>query len=193
VDQALKNCGSVDSYLSILKVYYESAEITRTNIENAYNEENWKNYTSYVHSLKSTSRTIGAKELSKMAEMLEKAGNENDFATIREFHNEMLSLFSVIKYTLSKVPEIDEENRKEQDDTAKEDISPAQLKDAYQSIIEVSRSLDYDTLSFILDSLKRYKLPEADAKIIRSIGNMAYKLQWDEIINTATQGLNAQE
>ncbi len=193
VDQALKNCGSVDSYLSILKVYYESAEITRTNIENAYNEENWKNYTSYVHSLKSTSRTIGAKELSKMAEMLEKAGNENDFATIREFHNEMLSLFSVIKYTLSKVPEIDEENREEQDDTAKEDISPAQLKDAYQSIIEVSRSLDYDTLSFILDSLKRYKLPEADAKIIRSIGNMAYKLQWDEIINTATQGLNAQE
>ncbi len=193
MDQALKNCGSVDSYLSILKVYYESAEITRTNIENAYNEENWKNYTSYVHSLKSTSRTIGAKELSKMAEMLEKAGNENDFATIREFHNEMLSLFSVIKYTLSKVPEIDEENRKEQDDTAKEDISPAQLKDAYQSIIEVSRSLDYDTLSFILDSLKRYKLPEADAKIIRSIGNMAYKLQWDEIINTATQGLNAQE
>ena len=73
------------------------------------------------------------------------------------------------------------------------DISRAQLKDAYQSIIEVSKSLDYDTLTFILDSLRNYRLPESDRKITRSIGEMAYKLQWDEIVRLASEGLTLLE
>ena len=67
------------------------------------------------------------------------------------------------------------------------------MVDAYQSIIEVSKSLDYDTLTFILDSIKKYQLPEKDQKITRKIGEMAYKLQWDEIVNLANEGLSEQE
>ena len=103
-----------------------------------------------------------------------------------------MELFADVKKTLAEIPEINDA-KEEEDEVVKEDISPAQMLDAYQSIIEVSKSLDYDTLTFILDSLKKYKLPESDVRITRKIGEMAYKLQWDEIINLANEGISAQE
>ncbi len=192
ITEGLKNCGSVDSYLSILKVYYESVGMTEENITTAYENGNYKDYTSYVHSLKSTSRTIGAKELSKLAEKMEKAGNENDIDTINEYQNELMNMYSIVKYTLSGIPEITGEEIIEED-VKKDEISRKELIDAYQSIAEISRTLDYDTLTFILDSLKKYSLPDRDARIIRKIGDLAYKLKWDEIINLAQEGLKEQE
>ena len=186
--EGLKNCGSVDSYLSILKVYYESAEMTRDNIESAYADKNIKDYTSYVHSLKSTSRTIGATELSKLSEMLEKAGNDHDADTIEEYHNELLNLYSIVIYSLSKLPDFDDGPSEDGDET-KELISKAQMIDAYQTIIEVSKSLDYDTLTFILDSIKQYRLKPHDKDLVKRIGDMAYKLQWEEISELASTGL----
>ena len=162
--------------------------MTESNLVNAYEDENWKDYTSYVHSLKSTSRTIGARQLSELAKKLEDAGNAGDIETIRDHQDELMNLYAIVIHTLSEVPGIDKED--ESDDTEdKVDISTAQLKDAYQSIIEVSKSLDYDTLTFILDSLRSYRLSDADRKITRSIGEMAYKLQWDEIVKLASEGL----
>ena len=73
------------------------------------------------------------------------------------------------------------------------DISISQLKDAYQSIIEVSKTLDYDTLMFILDSLRQYRLPEKDRKLTKKIGELAYKLQWDEILSVASEGISGLE
>lgn len=193
VEAGLKNCGNADSYLAILKVYYESADMIEGNIKEAFESQNLKDYTSYVHSLKSTSRTIGAKELSKMAEMLEKAGNENDTKTIEDSQKDLLELHLAVKKCLSMVPEIAGEEVDSKDESEKEEITAAQMKDAYQTIIEVSKTLDYDTITFVLDSVKKYRLPEEDEKRMRSIGNMAYKLQWDQISNLATEGLNAQE
>ncbi|MBR1642778.1 MAG: EAL domain-containing protein [Butyrivibrio sp.] len=188
VNEGLKNCGSVDSYMSILKVYYDSADMTRDNIETAYVTKNIKDYTSYVHSLKSTSRTIGAKELSKLSEMLEKAGNEHDVNTIEEYHNELINLYSIVIYSLSELPDFDHGQSDDSDD-GKEPISKSRMIDAYQTIIEVSKSLDYDTLTFILDSIKNYRLKPQDKDIVKRIGDMAYKLQWDEISELAQAGL----
>ncbi len=193
VGEGLKNCGSVDSYISIMKVFYESVPMTENNLTTAYEDKNIKDYTSYVHSLKSTSRTIGAQELSKLAEMLEAAGNAGDVETIDEYHDELMNLYSIITYSLSQVPEIAGKEEKEEDEKPKEAITPSQMKDAYQTIIEVSKTLDYDTLTFILDSLKKYSLKDEDAKIMRRIGEMAYKLQWDEIGNLAGEGLKGVE
>ena len=192
VAEGLKNCAGVDSYLSILKVYYESTDMTEENITTAYESGNIKDYTSYVHSLKSTSRTIGAKELSDLAMKLEKAGNDGDMDTINDYQTQLMNMYSIVKHTLSQIPEI-AGGAEEELQESKEAISKNQLIDAYQSISEVCRMLDYDTLTFILDSLKKYELPEYDARIIRKIGDLAYKLQWDEIVKMAGEGLKAQE
>ena len=190
--EGLKNCGTIDSYLSILKVYYESSEMAQRNIETTYEEQNWKDYTSYVHSLKSTSRTIGAMKLSQLAKKMEDAGNAGDIETIELHQNELLNLFSIVKYSLSEIPEIAGSKDDEEDDD-KPPISPSQLKDAYNTIIEVSRSLDYDTLQFVLDSIKIYKLSPEDGKAIAQISELAYKLAWEQIQSLAQERLNSQE
>lgn len=190
VSVGLKNCGNAESYLSILKVYYESADMIENNISTSFDERNIRDYTSYVHSLKSTSRTIGAVELSKMAERLEKAGNENDIDTIKDYQNELMNLFSIVRYSLSRIPEInDKYSESGEAEKPKESISIPQLEDAYNSIIEVSTMLDYDTLSFILDSLGKYDLGE-HRDIIKRISAQAYKLNWDDVRNLAKEGLS---
>lgn len=188
--EGLKNCGSIDSYLSILKVYYESIDGNRDNIETAYEEENWKDYTSYVHSLKSTSRTIGAMKLSKLAEKMEAAGNANDLDTIYSYQNELINLYSIIKFGLESIPEVAGEKEEEKEKIA---ISEAQLTDAYKTIIEVSGMLDYDTLQFVLDSLGGYDLPDEDDKVIKKVSKYAYKLSWDKITETVKNRLSERE
>ena len=185
----INNCGGIDSYISILKVYYESIESSRNNIETAYADENWKDYTSYVHSLKSTSRTVGAMNLSRLAASLEEAGNNNDIETIRSYHPELLNLYSIVKYSLDSIPEIAGEK---EDDTDKQEITQAQLTDAYNTILEVSNILDYDTLSFVLDSVNNYKLPPGDKEIFKKISDLAYKLKWDEITEVVKEKLGNQ-
>ena len=50
----------------------------------------WKNYGIQVHTLKGTSRTIGAESLSAMAAELEKASNREDAEVIRRMHGIMM-------------------------------------------------------------------------------------------------------
>ena len=188
-EQGLKNCGTMDSYLSIIKVYFESIDSSRGNVVNAYEEENWKDYTSYVHSLKSTSRTIGAMKLSKLAENLEAAGNAGDLDTIRAHYDELMGKYDVIQKSLMEIPEI--AGVQEEEVIDKKDITNAQLLDAYNSILEVSKMLDYDTLMFILDSLKEYKLPDDDQELINNISKLSYKLKWDEITELVQNKLNS--
>ena len=188
INEGLKNCGSVESYISILKVYYESVNMTRSNIENAFSGENWKDYTSYVHSLKSTSRTVGATDLSKLSELLEKAGNDNDTELIRNHQDELLKMYLEISDSLSLIPEISGV-RKAENDEDKELIKPEKLKDAYATILEISGSLDYDTLTFVLDSLDKYRLPDKDREIVSRIKDLAYKLKWDEIIAVTKEAI----
>ena len=69
--------------------YQERAEALHRNFE----DENWKDYGIYVHSLKSTSRMLGAQELSEMAAALEAAAKAEDGDTIRRGHASVLARY----------------------------------------------------------------------------------------------------
>ncbi len=61
-------------YLDVLKVFVDNYEQKKVEIEEAYEGGDWKKYTVFVHGLKSTSLTLGAKRLSVSARELEYAG-----------------------------------------------------------------------------------------------------------------------
>ncbi|MBO4456514.1 MAG: EAL domain-containing protein [Butyrivibrio sp.] len=182
----IKNCGGKDGYFNILKVYFDSIDISRGNIEKAYEEENWKDYTSYVHSLKSTSRTIGAVALSGLAEKLEEAGIADDIDYIREHNTELLDKYALVKKELSSVPGLAKEEEK---DSGKPEIKADELKDAYGSIVEACKGLNYDMLELILESLKDYKLPDNDKKKVGNIEQLLKKLDWESIERIAANEL----
>ena len=52
-----------------------------------------KDYTTYAHSLKSTSRTIGDDSLADLAAKLEKAADGNDMDVISAEHDRMMEMY----------------------------------------------------------------------------------------------------
>ena len=85
-----------DLYRSILHDYAQSAFEKLKNLSDYRAAEDWNNYTIIVHAVKSTSKTIGAAELSEMAQRLEAAANEGNAEVIRQNHNAMMDKYAAV-------------------------------------------------------------------------------------------------
>ncbi len=82
--EALALLGSEKLFRNVLKEYFCSIDKKADSIEEHFNAKRIREYTIEVHALKSSSRQIGADEVSILAAELEKAGNENNIAMISE-------------------------------------------------------------------------------------------------------------
>lgn len=90
----LKYCAHDEAiYREIVMVYCEEYEEKRQKIEDSFSEKNWKNYVTYVHSLKSASMNVGGVMLSQMAAEMEKAGKAGDFSYVTQHHEELLQMY----------------------------------------------------------------------------------------------------
>lgn len=76
-------CGDAQDYLKALQTYAGSIESKAAELEKCLNEMDLTGFTLKVHALKSTSRSIGALDLSEHAKALEQAGDAGDAETIR--------------------------------------------------------------------------------------------------------------
>lgn len=88
--------GSKETFRFLLQSFHDNATKNRTDIETSFRDKDHINYTIYVHALKSTSKMIGALELSEKAKALEMAGKENDVEYIMANHTEVLELFDQV-------------------------------------------------------------------------------------------------
>lgn len=108
--QALALLGSEKLYLQILRDYYLSIDKRAAIISEAFEKGDLKAYTIEVHSLKSTSRQIGADDLSELAARLEKAGNDRDAKYISQKNGELISLYRRYKEIIAPLfPDISSE------------------------------------------------------------------------------------
>ncbi len=77
-------CGDVEDYLDALDVFTASVATKSEKIEASCDNGEFEIYTTLVHSLKSSARTVGATLLSDHARKLETAGKTGDHNLIRE-------------------------------------------------------------------------------------------------------------
>ena len=92
-------------YRAILAESAHEKEEKAARLSKNFEEENWHDYAIDAHSLKSTSKTIGAMTLAEKAAKLEKAANNEDAATIRAGHDKMMEEYEfVTKAILSVMP-----------------------------------------------------------------------------------------
>ena len=77
-----------DFYVDMLKEYLKADKASK--IKQFFAKEDWNNYGTVVHALKSTSLTIGAVHLSEEAKALEKAAKGGDVDYIRSHHEDVL-------------------------------------------------------------------------------------------------------
>ena len=89
-----------DFYVEMLQTYLENEN--REQLNKTFEAEDWKNYETYVHALKSTSLNIGAVTLSEQAKALEFAAKEKNYDYIRQNHmsvmNEYAKLLTQLKW-----------------------------------------------------------------------------------------------
>ncbi|MBQ1510580.1 MAG: response regulator [Selenomonadaceae bacterium] len=102
------NGGLKDTYETVLSMFHALKDEKKKKIQAAFEQQDWTNYTIFVHALKSTSLLVGCKELSEGAKALEMAGKKLQAAEaseqekndgleyIRSHHEEVMSLYDVI-------------------------------------------------------------------------------------------------
>ena len=93
VQYALKLLGSEELFFDVLKDYYQTIQAKSAQIQKLEKDEDWKNYTIEVHALKSSSRQIGATELSDLAKEMEDAGNHKNVDKIHRLTGKMLEKY----------------------------------------------------------------------------------------------------
>ncbi|MCR5094628.1 MAG: response regulator [Lachnospiraceae bacterium] len=88
--------GDEDIYRMVVAEYIRSSEEKERAIESYYRAEDWKNYSAVVHSLKSSSKTIGASQLSALAARVEAASDAGELDTVHGEHDEMMKQFKIV-------------------------------------------------------------------------------------------------
>lgn len=78
-------------YFEMLCEYYK--EDKREKLDAFFEQEDWKNYQTLVHALKSTSLSIGATVLSERAKELELSAKEGNISFVLEHHHDVMEFY----------------------------------------------------------------------------------------------------
>ncbi|MDE6764290.1 MAG: response regulator [Oscillospiraceae bacterium] len=175
VMDGLKLCGgNIDAYLAILKTFMETAEESILRIETYAHNRDYKNYTTEVHGLKSSSLAIGANGLSEMAKALEQAGKAEDYKQIAEDTPALIARFSEIAENIKPFVETEKS-----DVENKPQIGADTLKAELEKALEAIDELDSHGAMEILDELSGcYYSSEVNGEIEKSrryTDNFAYE------------------
>ena len=107
-------CGSLEGYIDIMQMVSRDGQEECDKIARFYADKDWQNYTTLVHALKSTMRSIGVEKLSNMAKELELAGKRGDEKYIQENHDAMLleyaRILNILKESKTVNPQEEQES-----------------------------------------------------------------------------------
>ncbi len=96
-EKAIKTCGSVETFTELLIDVYNLIEEKSALAESYLKEQDCRNFSILVHSLKTTCRTIGAMDLGEQFFTLEKLGKENQVEQLQTITPEVLANFRSLK------------------------------------------------------------------------------------------------
>ncbi len=151
VGYALKFLGNEALFWSVLKVYYKAIEKKAHLIKELEIAEDWPAYTIEVHALKSSSKQIGAIELSDRAAALEQAGNARNASYIHKHTNKLLQQYLSYQQVFEPFCPSEEENN-----TNKEKISTSVLLKCFSDMRAALEDLDMDKMEEVAHEMNNY-------------------------------------
>ena len=168
--KGMLHCGNTETYLATLTTYANTAAACADDIERYLCDGDIRNATVKIHSLKSTSRVIGAMDLGALAEELEAAGNANDTEKLNERTGELLERCRAFVSCLSPLTDTDEELPL---------ISGDELNEAYTLIREFLSVEDYESVMQVIDGLGGYSFPEGEKVRCAALKKAAAEFDYD--------------
>ena len=179
IDNAVRALGSVPLYNKIAGEYYRSGEDKLNSIKEAYDKEDWTDYTIKVHALKSSSRQIGAMELGRMAAELEEAGKDKNIDKIKADTGAALDVFRDLLTKLAEFYETGEE-----EDTDKPLVEKDVLLELLAEMETACDDLDLDTLEEIDNKLKGYSYEETTKEEISRLHKAVADIDTDDCMES---------
>ena len=168
-EQALHFSGSAEMFQQLLEVFYRTLKEKADYIEELEQKEEIQNYTIEVHALKSSSKLIGAMELSAMAEHLEMAGKANNIIEIHEKTPALLNEYRSFEKRLSFLQEAPQEKQK---------IEKEELKNKLQELMEYLDNFNLDGSDQMIEELGKYEYnsewEETFEKLSKTVENVVY-------------------
>ena len=157
----LRNCGGeISDYLEILKINYEYGHKSLDELETLLTKKDYENYTIKIHSMKSTTKNMGAMRVSDMARKQEEAGRAGeydhlglDFAAFRAKYE---SLLREIEEVLRHYHLIEEQANSPDS----MELDRKVLDDILTNIQMHVDAFDFDAVFEILKNRKQYRLPQ---------------------------------
>lgn len=105
-----------DMYRSVLEAFAKEEKNKSENIRISYEAKDWKNYGIYVHSVKSTSGTLGAAKLSALAAELEAAAKDENTDYIFASHDETMTMYKELVQVIRENLDMDDTDEFSDDD-----------------------------------------------------------------------------
>ena len=88
MEAAILYCGSMEDFKELAGVYCSSGEKYTKQLKDVFDAKDWKNYAILAHTIKSTSKTLGANGLAELAFTQEMAGKEENEDIILMHHDQ---------------------------------------------------------------------------------------------------------
>ncbi|MCR5725158.1 MAG: response regulator [Treponema sp.] len=156
-DAALANCGSESLLEDMVTRFRNGIDEKAAELENLFDSEDIRNYGIKVHALKSTSRLIGALELSKEAEFLEHCADEKNWDEIKARHATLLEHFTNFKQKLAPVTEAETAA-----DSAEKPLIPENtFKALAEKLFKSASDFNIDGADEAIAELSAYRMPDA--------------------------------
>ncbi|MCR5416680.1 MAG: DegV family EDD domain-containing protein [Pseudobutyrivibrio sp.] len=163
MDVALKNSGSKDAFVTVLKIFYDTIDKKATDIQNYYESQDWKNFTILVHGLKSAARLIGAVDLGNAAEKMEMAGKAEDLAYIKDNYKTLMTDY--LKYKEYLAAELEEKAASEEKPEADMELMTA----TYEALKLGAENMDCSMIEDTFAEIDAYKVPDSEMATYKAL------------------------
>lgn len=162
VKAALKYAGDeLAQYIHLLEIFTDKkSQEKQTALQQAYEKQNWKDYTIYVHGLKNSARTIGADKLADMAYAHEQKSKEGDIAFVQETFGALIEEWERTKEIIYSYLEIYDKGRAEipHEDSSENGMTQAEWKKGLEQSIHYLSEYKKKEAWILLQELSKNQL-----------------------------------
>ena len=175
-DAAVTNCGTEETFIQALEIFYNTLDKKADDIERFEREKDIKNYTVLVHALKSAARLVGALDLSEKAKYLEACGDKGDVHEIETKTPALLSQYRGYKPVLAEVF-----GKNDEPDMSLPEISIEDLHEMYSLIKGFAADFDLDNIDNMMAEAKNYRIPESERERFEKIKECVTAADWSTL------------
>ena len=175
--EGLKNSGSVEQYLSLIKIFYNDMDRNIGNLNSLYESDSMQEYQVSVHAMKSSAWLIGAFELGEKARMLEEACKRSDMEYIGSHHDDYISDLEKFRGVLT------ETFAGAEDSGDKPIADSAFIQKKYSEIKEAAEIMDCDVLDDVFEELSGYSIEGEDADKVDNLKKLYDRFDYQGMID----------